>query len=545
MMPRLQEAFGVAVGAGLFAVIFAYGCHYLGGRWTWAVAAATVSWPVLLASDFNASGRYDAVFVPALGSLAAGYALVRWHIEDTRRGGKAREAREHAIGPLEVLGRRVSRHTARRRTTGDDGYVLGVDDRGFPVRVGFSRDQGRHQLFLGASGSGKTNALLLTVCRHIEAGFGAVVVEFKGEHEIGERLRAEAVRRGRPFYYFTLSGGERWNPLGRGSPSELKDKLIAAEEFSERHYEAMYERYLLNLFRALEGRTEPARLDEVIALIDPEELALVVRALEDGEAAEQIARYLERLTEDQRRHLRGLQDRLALLVEGEAGEYLLPGEVPANEIDLLEAIAGGAVVVFSLNASRYPQTAKLIGNLVAQDLKTVCGTLEDEAGRKRPAIVAIDEFSALEADHVAGLFERGRSAGVSLLLSTQEIADLRRVDEGFEDQVLGNVEVLLALRQNVPDSAELVAQMAGTEERWEYTFQTDTRLDARRYWGDESGLGSKRRTEEFVIHPNKIKRLAVGEGVLVTKNPHGARVITVDQESRAAELASEGEGLAA
>ena len=104
MMVQLQEAFGVAVGAGLFAVIFAYGCHYLGGRWTWAVAAATVSWPVLFASDFNASGRYDAAFVPALGSLAAGYALVRWHIEDTRRGGRR--------------GRRGSRRSGRSRFCG-------------------------------------------------------------------------------------------------------------------------------------------------------------------------------------------------------------------------------------------------------------------------------------------------------------------------------------------------------------------------------------------------------------------------------------------
>ena len=155
----------------------------------------------------------------------------------------------------------------------------------------------------------------------------------------------------------------------------------------------MYERYLLNLFRALEGRSEFARLDEVISLIEPDQLALVVRELEDEDAAEQVACYLERLTEDQRRHLRGLQDRLALLTEGEAGEQLVPGENPSEKIDLLEAIAGGAVVVFSLNASRYPQTAKLIGNLVAQDLKTVCGALEDDPGSRRPAIVAFDEFS--------------------------------------------------------------------------------------------------------------------------------------------------------
>ncbi len=535
-MHSIQGLLYVVVGAGVFGVVFAYACHHAGGRWTWAVAAAALSWLLVLAAGFNASGDYDLVYVPALGSLVAGYGLLRWHIEDSRKGGKAREARECAIGPLELVRRAARRRTARRQPITDDGYVLGVDERSFPVAVRFARDQGRHALYLGASGSGKTNALLLAVCRHIEAGFGAVVVEFKGEREIADRLRVEAAFRGRAFYRFTLHGGQRWNPLRRGSPSELKDKLIAAEEFSERHYEAMYERYLLNLFRCLEASDGPPRLDDVIRLLDHDELALRVRDLADEDVAEQVGRYLERLTEDQRRHLRGLQDRLALLVEGEAGERLLPAEDPAEEIDLLDAIAAGAVVVFSLNASRYPQTAKLVGNLVAQDLKTVCGTLEDDPQRKRPAIVAVDEFSALSADHVAGLFQRARSAGVSLLLATQEIADLRRVDEGFADQVLGNVEVLLAGRQNVPESAELIAQMAGTEERWEYTFQTDERLGRPKHRGEESGIGTKRRTEEFVVHPNKIKRLGVGRAVLLTKNPHVAQLVSVEREARADEL---------
>ena len=211
-MAQLEEPFAVAVGASVFGVVFAYGCHYLGGRWTWAIAAASLSWPVVLATEFNESGRYDAVFVPAFGSLAAGYALVRWHIEDTRRVGKAREARERAVGPLHVLRRQVSRRTARCRATSGHNYVLGADEQGMAVAVRFARDQGRHHLFLGASGSGKTNALLLTVGRYIEAGFGAVVVEFKGEREIAERRGPRP--RGRPFYRFTLSGGARLEPAG-------------------------------------------------------------------------------------------------------------------------------------------------------------------------------------------------------------------------------------------------------------------------------------------------------------------------------------------
>jgi type IV secretory pathway TraG/TraD family ATPase VirD4 len=106
------------------------------------------------------------------------------------------------------------------------------------------------------------------------------------------------------------------------------------------------------------------------------------------------------------------------------------------------------VVLFSLNSSRYGETARLVGNMVVQDLKTVCGAIEDTAGSDRPALVAVDEFSALDGDQIAGLFQRARSAGISLVMATQELADLRRVDDGFDEQIVGNVEWLLAGRQN-------------------------------------------------------------------------------------------------
>ncbi len=116
-----------------------------------------------------------------------------------------------------------------------------------------------------------------------------------------------------------LDGGDPWNPLGRGSRSELKDKLIGGEEFTERHYQAMYERYLLNVFRALEDKPKQRELRTVIRLLDPAELAMFIRDLDDEQAAEAISAYLQRLTGDQARDLRGLADRLALLVEGGHG----------------------------------------------------------------------------------------------------------------------------------------------------------------------------------------------------------------------------------
>ncbi|MGH3118312.1 MAG: TraM recognition domain-containing protein, partial [Gaiellales bacterium] len=195
-----------------------------------------------------------------------------------------------------------------------------------------------------------------------------------------------------------------------------------------------------------------------------------------------------------------------------------------------DTVAKGGLVLFSLDSSRFGATAKLVGNLVIQELKAVCGQLENEPNLKRPSLLAVDEFSGLDADHIAGLFQRGRSAGMSVVLATQEFADMRRVDDDFCDQVVGNVEWILAGRQNNPESAELVAAIAGTEEVWTHTFQTEDRLSQLQKDGQfwrESGMGTKHVGREFLVSPDEIKRLGVGRAVLVEKNPNRTKVLKV------------------
>jgi len=109
----------------------------------------------------------------------------------------------------------------------------------------------------------------------------------------------------------------------------------------------------------------------------------------------------------------------------------------------------GTGVAFSLNRSRYGALAAQLGTMVVQDLISAAGErLEDPAGgpgeglrhaAAHPlALVGIDEFSALGADHLVRLLARGRESGVSLLVATQEMADLERAAAGLSDQVLGN-----------------------------------------------------------------------------------------------------------
>jgi type IV secretory pathway TraG/TraD family ATPase VirD4 len=82
-------------------------------------------------------------------------------------------------------------------------------------------------------------------------------------------------------------------------------------------------------------------------------------------------------------------------------------------------------------------------------------------------VVAIDEFASIGAEQVVDLFGTARSAGINLLLGTQELSDLR--PEGRRqllEQVLGNLSALVVHRQVVPESSELISRLAGSRGVW-------------------------------------------------------------------------------
>jgi hypothetical protein len=135
----------------------------------------------------------------------------------------------------------------------------------------------------------------------------------------------------------------------------------------------------------------------------------------------------------------------------------------------------------------------------------------------------------MRSDQVLGLLARGRSAGLSVVLSTQELADLSRVDPAFAEQVLGNTNLKLIHRQDVPESAERLAGVAGTRSSFEETLQTERspfvslggkRLGGHR--GRNTGLGSIRQVEHYVVHPNVLKQLEQGSAVLIRKHPRAS-----------------------
>src|SRR5262249_22699915 len=146
-------------------------------------------------------------------------------------------------------------------------------------------------------------------------------------------------------------------------------------------------------------------------------------------------------------------------------------------IDLRESLARGDVVLYRLEADRRPLAAAMLGAAIVQDLVAICD--ERQHGEQRPAPLVIDQHSARGAPHAPRPLRRGRGAGLSQLVGTQEVADLGSAETempggggGLLPQIAGNIEVLLCGRQNMPASAELVSAIAGTRGAWITTQQT-------------------------------------------------------------------------
>jgi type IV secretory pathway TraG/TraD family ATPase VirD4 len=314
-----------------------------------------------------------------------------------------------------------------------------------------------------------------------------------------------------------------WNPLAAGNATELKDKLLGTERFTEPHYRRAAERYLqLAIQVALETAPgQPLTLSRVVELMTPERLAAATRGA-SAARAEHIRGYLGSLTPDQNSAVRGLASRLAVLTESHTGPLLEPG-APERTLDLRRALSGGEVVLFSLNSSSYGSLAAMLGTLAVQDLVAASGARLTRDGERHPrALIAIDEFSALRDENVSSLLARGREAGMGVLLATQELADLDRAGPGLKDQILGNTALKIVHRQDVPDSAQTVARLAGSVREWEESYQL--RPGARGGLG--GGVGrSARLVDRYRVEPERVRTLRTGEAVVVTKSPQSTTAV--------------------
>lgn len=501
----------LALGAMVLAIALCLAIRGSGLRWSWALV------PLPLAAGLvpliPRAGLAGLTLFATAGWL--GYVRERQDIE--RGGTEAQIARERS-GPLTRLKAYLHARRWRRERVRGGRLALGSGGDGAVVTVPFGATQGTRAFIVGAPGSGKTVSLATHADAYAAQGLPVISVDPKGDRDHKEKLRALAEKMGKRFLDWSPEGPASYNPLGRGAPSEIADKALAGEEWSEPHYLRQAQRYLGLEVQALEATALwPPTLSLLVEYLDPSRLEALADRI-DGELRQRLQAYLDSLSQRSRSDLGGVRDRLAILSESSLGRWLEPSEA-ADEIDLASVMAEGAIVYFQLDSDRFPLASQMLGAAIVVDLVSLSGELQ---GRPLRGLVMVDEFAAVAAEEISRLLSRSRSAGLSVLVATQAFADLslaRMGDstESLRRQVLSHVDYLVAHRQSEPEAAELLGQMAGTKAAWAVA-RREAPGDLVWQSGDQV---TRRRTREFVRHPEEFKALGVGEAIVI--EPAGKR----------------------
>jgi conjugal transfer pilus assembly protein TraD len=262
----------------------------------------------------------------------------------------------------------------------------------------------------------------------------------------------------------------------------------------------MAERYLQLAFTLCKRVYGAFDLRSFIDKLAPDRLALLACRLE---APPNVLNYLHSVN---RKDISGLIDRLALITESQIGHLFRVK--PGKTISLPDSVSSKNVVLFSLDSLAYPLYAKLLGRLIINDLKAVASRRTSED----PLVLTVyDEFNVYARRNMVDLVNKTRSKGFAALIATQSLADLDNYDNTLKKQLLQNCNTLIIQRQNDSEDAEELSKTIGTEETWMMTYQVDN--------NGGTGLGSVKFIKEFIVHPDRIKRLQVGQAVIARKIP--------------------------
>jgi len=479
----------------------------LGGPLAGAVSAWWGDWtPVFPLPHFGAVAEH----LPVL--LALGLAGVPLGL------GLGARARGRTSSPAEVS------RSERREV--DRPVGIGALEGG--GRYGLAAEQLRqHILCVGASGAGKTTLIGHVLSGVHGQGVGAVVVDLKGDPS----LEAVARRVDRGAEVFRIDGTEGWDPLVSGDPTSVRDMVMGLETFTEPHYRRAGERFMALIANAMVMGGETLTLTSLAAALEqPQAAAQRYQGLLAREGADERTQQLSQrlghvgdLLATERSLVSGivgLGNRLGVLVDSPSiGPRLAPRpeqDTAAGFVSLDHALLDGGIVLFSLDAAVYASEAPALGALVLAATHARASQLGRQDGLR--CLLVIDEAAQLPdaGRALPRLIQMGRSVGQGTLIGTQSITDLERL-EALEE-VWESCATKLVMRQDVPSSAQWVADSVGTKTSRKITRKFEQDLFLRHATGDES----EREVEEYVVHPNTIRTLRTGQAVAVERWPRSA-----------------------
>jgi len=400
-----------------------------------------------------------------------------------------------------------------------DYTYLGESNNHKPI---YMPNNAKHVFVCGTTGSGKTVALSNFIKSGIENDYPMLIVDGKGDigansildivHKLGADRKVFVVNLNNPAH------SVKYNPFRNATPTIVKDMLINMTEWSEEHYKLNTERYLQKLIDVLYKAEIPFSFRNIIKHMSADKFSKLSAEL----AKKELISKEEHLENMEIAKISGniagnASSRFSTIAESEAGTIF-----DENGIDIYTALEKNAIILFILNPLIYPELSPLMGRLILIDSKKAVQKLFGKAGR---TFFIFDEINVYASTTLLDLVNKSRSANITCILATQSLSDLDFAGgEYFKEQIIENCNNYIVMRQNSAVNAEHWANILGTRNNLDVTFQI---TNNRGGLTEDTGYGSARRVREFLYHPDEIKTFATGKGIFMCKDNNTHSKITI------------------
>lgn len=430
-----------------------------------------------------------------------------------------------------------------------NGLTIGISEKTGEKIIQTDDEGSAHTFYVGASGTGKTTSLMMTSRDIIKRGHGHVFVDPKNDPKVAETLKEYADRYGRTFRHWTMQsirekydgpsemGPAYYDPIARGEASRRKNLLMAIKKWSEPYYESLAEEYLQKAFLILIGNPNKnvSTLEDISALLDPKVLLARSEKLAHDPNYRTIVEEIGRMGDDKKTReelsaIGSLRVDMKNLTHNVIGPWLKKDPNKLNDINLKDVANNGEVILFSLDSGNYEKETSVLGNLIVQDLKTVSSELLQEPS-KYPMHITIDEFAAIGSDNIIQLINKSRASKMPVVLATQALGDLRKVDDSFLDQLLGIINAFCIHRPNTEEDSEILAGLTGRVTRKKFRQSVEhTKNFFGLGRGAGAGAGFIEDVEEYKITVPELQELQQGKMIYLSKGPARLEKVTVIPE---------------
>lgn len=380
-------------------------------------------------------------------------------------------------------------------------------------RGGINFNDKGHVGAFGSTRTGKTATILHYIEKSIREGQFTVVIDGKGgtlKYDLNIVTEKLAKKYNRKVYVINqseISKTNPYNPFKGITETELKDLLSSLTEWSEEHYRIQALTYWQVMGRVMRAAEIQFSFQSIIKYSDPSNFKNLIEGLYGKEiiSKELYSRAKQVLASCKDTVVQAI-GRLAIFNDGD-GRYLF-GQ---DGFTLRQAYEEGAVVVVYLNEFKYSDFARSLGKLVVAEYKLFLSQ-KAERDDQTEALLVMDELGVYVDESFEALLNRTASFSVKTIVAMQVIADVNKVSEELTKQILGNLTNFVILRTD-DDTANELSKFIGTEKQVKQTSRSNEE--------GNTGESSNNVVDEFVINPNKIKRLPNLHGYYYSHNRPG------------------------